>query len=216
MYETGFQIGIISTAKVVCGPETRDSQAKSIQPGIMKGKALHPQVILSGKHHQSSWFLIISKEKAYRLKKPPHSSHLLQLLDVSCFGPLRHFYGQRIQEMAHYGVNTVDKMDFLSVNVSSRFRATSLIPLNPEKVISKLVIKLKLQELQNQAFYAEQTLEEVIKGCETAMQNTKKKKKKQIPYYFIQEEGSLTVKEALQKREEAEPLTASSSRRRGH
>jgi membrane-bound lytic murein transglycosylase MltF len=95
--------------------------------------------------------------------------------------------------------------------------------------------KEQLQELQNQAFYssiAEQTLEKVIKGCETAMQNAvllqqenhrlnmenqRQKKKKQVPRYFIQEEGSLTVEEALRKvkeREEAESLTASSSRAR--
>ena len=33
MDETGFQMGVASTAKVVCGCETRGSHAKSIQPG---------------------------------------------------------------------------------------------------------------------------------------------------------------------------------------
>ena len=33
MDETGFQMGVASTAKVICGSETRDSYAKSIQPG---------------------------------------------------------------------------------------------------------------------------------------------------------------------------------------
>jgi hypothetical protein len=33
MDETGFQMGIISIAKVICGPETRESRAKAIQPG---------------------------------------------------------------------------------------------------------------------------------------------------------------------------------------
>ena len=36
MDETGFQMGVASTAKVVCGSETRDSHAKSIQPGNHK------------------------------------------------------------------------------------------------------------------------------------------------------------------------------------
>jgi hypothetical protein len=68
--------------------------------------------------------------------------------------------------------------------------------------------KEQLQELQNQAFYssiAEQTLEKVINGCETAMQNAvllqqenhrlnmenQRQNKKQVPLYSIQEEGSL-------------------------
>ena len=33
MDETGFQMGVASTAKVICGSETRDSHVKSIQPG---------------------------------------------------------------------------------------------------------------------------------------------------------------------------------------
>lgn len=33
MDETGFQMGMISTAKVICGSETRASYAKTIQPG---------------------------------------------------------------------------------------------------------------------------------------------------------------------------------------
>jgi DDE superfamily endonuclease. len=173
-------------------------------------------VILVGIKHQSIWYSIISKEKAYRLSTsengwttddigfdwlqevfepytksrtagryrllildghhshaipqfdrfckdrsiillymPPYSSHLLQPLDVSCFGPLKQFYGQKTQEMMHNGVDTIDKMDFLSIyssihqrafsaaNISSGFTVTGLVPLNPEKVISKLKIKLK-------------------------------------------------------------------------
>jgi hypothetical protein len=33
MDETGFQIGMISTAKVICGADIRDSRAKAVQPG---------------------------------------------------------------------------------------------------------------------------------------------------------------------------------------
>ncbi|KKA16366.1 hypothetical protein T310_10044, partial [Rasamsonia emersonii CBS 393.64] len=33
MDETGFQMGVISTAKVICRSETRESHAKIIQPG---------------------------------------------------------------------------------------------------------------------------------------------------------------------------------------
>ena len=64
MDETGFQMGVASTAKVICGSETRDSHAKSIQPGNCEwitiiiainasGHALPPQIIMAGKKHQS-------------------------------------------------------------------------------------------------------------------------------------------------------------------
>jgi len=33
MDETGFQISVISTVKVVCGSETQESHARAIQPG---------------------------------------------------------------------------------------------------------------------------------------------------------------------------------------
>jgi len=33
MDETGFQINMISTAKIVCGSETQESHARAIQPG---------------------------------------------------------------------------------------------------------------------------------------------------------------------------------------
>ena len=33
MDETGFQMGVASTAKVVCGSETKQSHAKALQPG---------------------------------------------------------------------------------------------------------------------------------------------------------------------------------------
>lgn len=64
MDETGFQMGMASTAKVVCGSETRDSHAKSIQPRNQEwitviiainaaGSVLPLQIIIAGKKHQS-------------------------------------------------------------------------------------------------------------------------------------------------------------------
>jgi hypothetical protein len=33
---------------------------------------------------------------------PPHSSHLLQPLDVGCFGPLKKVYGREIEPLIRY------------------------------------------------------------------------------------------------------------------
>ena len=49
------------------------------------------------------------------LYMPPHSSHLLQLLDVGCFSQLKHLYGQRIINKVQNGTNAVDKTEFLHI-----------------------------------------------------------------------------------------------------
>lgn len=76
MDETGFQMGVVSSVKVICGSETKDSHVKSIQPGNCEwittiiainaaGSVLPPQFIFAGKKHQSQWYSAIPKE--YRI-----------------------------------------------------------------------------------------------------------------------------------------------------
>ena len=220
MDETGFQMGVASTAKVVCGSETKQSHAKALQPGNREwvtaivavntaGWSLPPQIIFAAVNHQSLWYydlpenyvLSVSKngwttdelgiewlQKVFEpttaprtigryrllildghgshataefdrfcmekriipLYMPPHSSHLLQPLDVSCFSPLKHLYGQRVQEKIQKGILSIGKEDFLQIysgvhqqalsssNIQSGFAATGLIPLSPERVLSKI------------------------------------------------------------------------------
>ena len=83
---------------------------------------------------------------------PPHTSHLLQPLNVSCFSPLKRVYGHEIQELARQGVYHVDKIDFLTIytqirlrvfteqNIQAGFQATGLIPYSPERVLSSLTV----------------------------------------------------------------------------
>lgn len=185
MDETGFQMGVASTAKVVCGSETRQSHAKALQPGNREwvtaivtvnavGWVLPAQIIFAAAKHQSLWYHELPEEYVisvssngwttdqlgvewlqklfepntasrtigrYRLlildghgshataefdrfcmeKKiiplymPPHSSHLLQPLDVSCFSPLKRLYGQRVQEQIQKGIYSVGKEDFIHI-----------------------------------------------------------------------------------------------------
>ena len=67
MDETGFQMGVASTAKVVCGSETKQSHAKAVQPGNREwvtaivavnaiGWSLPPQIIFAAVNHQSLWY----------------------------------------------------------------------------------------------------------------------------------------------------------------
>ena len=83
---------------------------------------------------------------------PPHTSHLLQPLDVACFSPLKTAYGSLVQDLARQGIFHVDKSDFLAMyqqarttvfteqNIKSGFRATGLIPFNPDRVLSSLTV----------------------------------------------------------------------------
>ena len=83
---------------------------------------------------------------------PPHTSHLLQPLDVSCYSPLKRAYGREVEELAQHGVYHVDKIDFLAAytrirlkiftqqNIQAGFRATGLVPPYPDRVLSSLTV----------------------------------------------------------------------------
>jgi hypothetical protein len=84
---------------------------------------------------------------------PPHTSHILQPLDVGCFAPLKRAYKTEINVLANSSITHIDKKSFLdtlnrvfdkafsSNNIQSSFRATGLVPHNPEVVISRLEVK---------------------------------------------------------------------------
>jgi hypothetical protein len=84
---------------------------------------------------------------------PAHSSHLLQPLDVGCFGILKHFYGQYVQDIARLGTTHIDKLDFLDIYPKARaatyktsviiasFTGSGIIPYSPERVLQKLDIR---------------------------------------------------------------------------
>ena len=222
--ETGFQMGVISTAKVVTGSQ-RAGKASVTQPGNREwvtaveainaySWALPPMIIFAGKMHQAAWYealpaqwtITVSENewttnkiglfwlqtvfneytkartvRQYRLLildgyeshatpefdrfcldnaiitlyMPPHSSHLLQPLDVGCFSPLKRAYGHQIEICIQLGRNHIDKLDFLeafkparataldSSNIHSGFAAAGLLLYNSERVLSRLQFKLR-------------------------------------------------------------------------
>ena len=85
---------------------------------------------------------------------PSHSSHLLQPLDVGCFAVLKRAYSRFISDLARIGYNYIDKLDFLADYLRARieafqpniiqssFAATSIVPVNADRVLSKLNISL--------------------------------------------------------------------------
>jgi len=90
---------------------------------------------------------------------PPHSSHLLQLLDIACFGPLKHAYGQETQIYIQYSINYIDKKNFIAIyqqvclhaltvsNIYSGFAAEGLVPYKLEQILDQLYIQLKTSTL---------------------------------------------------------------------
>jgi hypothetical protein len=84
---------------------------------------------------------------------PPHASHILQPLDVGCFAPLKRAYKNQVEALANSHINNIDKTAFLEAfksvysstfspnNIRSSLRATDLVPVDPEVVISKLEVK---------------------------------------------------------------------------
>jgi hypothetical protein len=117
----------------------------------------HRLLILDGhESHNSLEFQQYCKEaKIITLCMPPHSSHLLQPLDVGCFSPLKRAYGRQAEEMIRNGINHMTKIEFLPAfqqaysktiikdNILGGFRGAGLVPHNPEVVISKLDVKLR-------------------------------------------------------------------------
>jgi hypothetical protein len=223
--ESGFLMGVIATAKVVTGAESRN-RPKVAQPGNREwvtviqgvnsqGWIIPPFIILSGQNHLSAWYedndlpgdwviavsengwttnelgfawlqhfdkhtkartvgtyrlLILDGHESHvtaqfeqfckdnniiTLCMPPHSSHILQPLDVGCFGPLKKAYGRQIENYMRRYINHITKVEFLPAfkeawkatftkdNICSGFRGAGLVPYDPEHVISNLDIKLQ-------------------------------------------------------------------------
>jgi hypothetical protein len=217
--ETGFQMGVIATGKVVTGSD-RAGRPRTIQPGnrewvtivetvSSQGVLIPPLVIFEGIMHQRAWYQNLpidwtigvsnngwttneiglfwlekvfnrfTKDRTigrYRLLildghgshmtaefdqycrdhsivvlcMPPHSSHLLQPLDVGCFAVLKRSYGRLVEHKMSLGINHIDKLDFLTLyqqaraqslseaNIKSGFRGTGLVPYDPSAILSLL------------------------------------------------------------------------------
>jgi hypothetical protein len=91
------------------------------------------------------------KHKVILLCLPPHTTHLLQPLDIGLFGPLSIYYKQEIRIRSEYGYNLkVDQMDFLKAyfiardkafskeNIISAFKKSGLNPYDPALLIAQL------------------------------------------------------------------------------
>jgi len=93
------------------------------------------------------------QKKIILLVLPPHTTHLLQPLDVVIFSLLARYYSAEIEEHSREKHYWLEKKDFIiyyqnarkktlrESNIHSAWRATGLMPYNPQSVISKLPIR---------------------------------------------------------------------------
>jgi hypothetical protein len=95
------------------------------------------------------------QNKIITLCMPPHSSHLLQLLNVVCYSLLKRHYGDRISLLARSRIHYINKDTFLPAfkaafektftqeNICAGFRGAGLVPYDPKVVLSKLDMQLR-------------------------------------------------------------------------
>ncbi|KAL3713144.1 hypothetical protein TMatcc_001847 [Talaromyces marneffei ATCC 18224] len=175
--ETGFAMGLCATAKVITGSD-RYARPKLLQPGnrewvtaieatnstgwaipYINGRSIgsYRMLILDGhgSHLTAEFDRTCTENNIIPICMPPHSSHLLQPLDVGCFAVLKRHYGQQVEQRMRDGFNHIDKLDFLMAfpkarteaykarTIQNSFVATGLVPFNPDRVIQQLNIQLK-------------------------------------------------------------------------
>ncbi|EGU83431.1 hypothetical protein FOXB_06053 [Fusarium oxysporum f. sp. conglutinans Fo5176] len=114
-------------------------------------------LILDGheSHHSADFEIYCEENKIITLCMPPHSSHLLQPLDVGCFGSLKKAYGQEIEHLIRRSITHISKTEFFPAfyaafqatmteeNIKGGFRGAGLVPFDPESVVSKLDVQLR-------------------------------------------------------------------------
>ena len=125
---------------------------------------------------------------------PAHTSHILQPLDVSCFGPLKKAYGSQIENKLRLGINHITKEEFLPTffaahqqtmtmeTITSGFRATGLVPFDPKRVLADLgpVVKATPSPRGSQSSWdpkTPKTLPEVKKQAKLVLTENRKRRR---------------------------------------
>ena len=83
---------------------------------------------------------------------PAHTSHILQPLDVACFGPFQKIYNNKCQKLMRTGPASISRYDVCklacetytlalsAVNLQSAFRKTGIYPVDRNVIISFSVL----------------------------------------------------------------------------
>jgi hypothetical protein len=121
-------------------------------------KGVHRMIVLDGhESHLSAEFEAFCKvNNIITIGLPAHSSHITQPLDVGCYSALKSAYGRQIEHFIRAHINHITKVEFFLAfkaahfaamterNNKGGFRGAGLVPFDPESVISKLDVKLRM------------------------------------------------------------------------
>ena len=121
-------------------------------------KGVYRLLIFDGheSHHSDGFETHCKDNNILTLCMPAHSSHLLQPLDVGCFGPLKKAYGRQIETFMRSHITYISKEDFLpafkkafnismtSSNIQGGFQGAGLVPFDPQVILSKLDVRLEI------------------------------------------------------------------------
>lgn len=85
------------------------------QHTIKRSSGAYRLLILDGheSHHSVEFEAYCKENKIVTLCMPHHSSHLLQPLDVACFGPLKKAYVREIEHLIKCSITHISKTEFL-------------------------------------------------------------------------------------------------------
>jgi hypothetical protein len=122
-------------------------------------KGTHRLLILNGheSHHFTIFELYCKEHNIITLCMPSHSSYYLQPLDVGCFGPMKKAYGRQIEDLMRAHITHVSKVEFLRAfreafftsmtekNIQGGFMGAGLVPHDPERVLSKLDVRIRTE-----------------------------------------------------------------------
>jgi len=120
-------------------------------------KGTYRLLILDGheSHHSTEFELYCKQHNIITLCMPAHSSHILQPLDVGCFGPLKQAYGRQVEDLMRMHITHISKLEFLCAfrkafsssmtekNIQGGFAGAGLVPYDPQRVLSKLDVRIR-------------------------------------------------------------------------
>ena len=129
--------------------ETKSKAGRSWRLLFVDGHSSHLNMKFTERCHELRILLVYY---------PPHSTHRLQPLDVSCFNPLANYYSQSLNDliMQTAGFTAIRKRDFFSLFwtayektfnkkiIGSAFEKTGIWPFNPSIVLDKLPLSQQL------------------------------------------------------------------------
>ena len=103
-----------------------------------------------GSHSTYKFLKYCADNKIITYFLPPHTTQLIQPLDVAVFGPYKHWHGEAIGDHNRLGLTAVTKVDFLDMlngfrtkamktgTIQKAFRTSGIWPLNAQIVLDKI------------------------------------------------------------------------------